>query len=230
MDPGVFLLAGIVAVLAGLDRTAAFQLMISRPIVAAPLTGWILGEPAAGLQVGALVELLWLGRLPVGAAIPPDDTQVAVGATALAAGVGDAAGVGEFPFAILATLVALPLGKVGQLFERGARNWNARLLVRAEEALGKGFPEKVEGIHLRGLIHFSLSSLGTYTAIVLAGALLLHSLAPLLAGAAAEGADWLRLSFVLVGAAAILGTVNVSRSLTLFAASFATAFLMLWLL
>lgn len=230
MNPGDYILAGIVAVLAGLDRTAAFQFMVSRPIVAAPLAGWVLGEPAAGLQVGALVELLWLGRLPVGAAIPPDDTQVAVGATALAAGMGNVDGVAGFPLVILATLVALPLGKVGQIFERGARNWNARLLVRAEEALEGGFPEKVEGIHLQGLMHFALSSFGTYTVIVLAGSLFLYALGPLLARAAAEGASWLRLSFVLVGAAAILGTVNVSRSLTLFAASFATAFLMLWLL
>lgn len=230
MELGDYLLAGIVAVVAGLDRTAAFQFMISRPIVAAPLTGWILGEPLAGLQVGALVELLWLGRLPVGAAIPPDDTQVAVGATALAAGMADPVIQSGLPITILATLVSLPLGKVGQLFERTARNLNGRLLVRAEEALGSGRLEEVEATHLRGLAHFALSSLGTYTVIILAGSLLLHILYPLLAGAAAEGANWLRLSFILAGTAAILGTVNVSRSLTLFAASFATAFLMLWLL
>lgn len=230
MGIGDYLLAGIVAVVAGLDRTAAFQLMISRPIVAAPFAGWVLGDPLAGLQVGALVELLWLGRLPVGAAIPPDDTQVAVGATALAAGIGEPAVHSALPAAILATLVALPLGKVGQFFERTARNMNGRLLLRAEEALGNGRPEEVEAIHLRGVAHFALSSLGTYAVIVAAGSVLLHPLLPLLAGAAAEGAGWLRLAFVLAGTAAILGTVNVSRSFTLFAASFATAFLMLWLL
>lgn len=225
-----FLLAAVVAVLAGLDRTAAFQLMISRPIVAAPLTGWVLGEPLAGLQVGAMVELLWLGRLPVGAAIPPDDTQVAVGATALAAGMAEAAAQTLLPSAVLATLVSLPLGKVGQLFERAARHWNARLVVRAEEAVGGGRLEEAESLHLRGLVHFALSSLGTYAVIVLAGAILLRMLAPLLAQSVSEGADWLRLSAILVGTAAILGTVNVSRAMTLFAASFATAFLMLWLL
>lgn len=224
------LLAGIVAVAAGLDRTAVFQFMISRPIVAAPLTGWLLGEPLLGLQVGALVELLWLGRLPVGAAIPPDDTQVAVGATALAAGMGDPAFASPLPAAVLATLVALPLGKIGQFFERTARHRNARLQGDAEAALEGGDLKEVEAIHLRGVAHFALSSLGTYTVIILVGSLLLHALSPVLAGAAAEGADWLRLVFILAGTAALLGTANVSRALSLFAASFSTAFLMLWLL
>ena len=68
-------------VLTGLDRVALVQMMISRPLVAGPLTGLVLGKPLLGLEVGMLLELLWLGRLPVGAAIPPDDTQVSVGAT-----------------------------------------------------------------------------------------------------------------------------------------------------
>lgn len=88
MGAGHYLLGASVAVISGLDRTAFPQIMISRPIVVGPLTGWLLGNPSAGLQVGLLVELLWLGRLPVGAAIPPDDTQVTVGATALAIGMG----------------------------------------------------------------------------------------------------------------------------------------------
>jgi PTS system mannose-specific IIC component len=79
-----YLFAGGISLLAGIDRTAAMQFMVSRPIVAAPVTGLVLGEPLVGLQVGVLIELLWLGRLPVGAAIPPDDTQIAVGGTALA--------------------------------------------------------------------------------------------------------------------------------------------------
>lgn len=225
-----YLVASAAAVFAGLDRTAAFQFMISRPIVAAPLTGWLLGDPLIGLQVGALVELLWLGRLPVGAAIPPDDTQVAVGATAMAIAMGKVLELSGLPFAILSTLIALPLGKVGQIFERGARNRNARLLVRAEGAMEAGRLREVEFCHLRGLLHFALSSLATYAFIVLLGSWLLGFVGPHLIGAADQGADWLRVAFVLVGTAVILGTINVSRALSLFAASFATAFLMLWLL
>lgn len=225
-----FLLAAIVAVAAGLDRTAAFQFMVSRPIVAAPLAGWLLGEPLAGLQVGGMVELLWLGRLPIGAAIPPDDTQVAIGATALAVIMGEVMGEAGLPFTILAVFVALPLGKIGQVFERLARTANGRLLLRAEAAVGGGRLVEAERSHLRGLVHFALASLATYAVISLGGSLCLYFLAPLLLDATATAAGWLQLAFVLVGTAMILGTINVSRGTTLFAASFATAFLMLWLL
>ena len=224
-----YLLSALVSIGTGLDRTATFQLMISRPIVAAPLTGWVLGHPMVGLQVGALVELLWLGRLPVGAAIPPDDTQVSVAATVLAVSMGGVLGLSGLPFAILCTLVALPLGKVGQWFERAARRWNGQLLHQAESDLNNGRLDRLERHHLLGLIHFALCSLGTWAIIVAIGSYLLFYLAPLLNPIIEGSADWLRLTFILVGTAVILGTINVSRSLSLFAASFATAFLMLWL-
>ncbi|MBE0598805.1 MAG: PTS sugar transporter subunit IIC [Desulfuromonadales bacterium] len=224
-----YLLAASVSVLAGLDRTAAFQFMISRPIVAAPLTGWLLGSPLVGLQVGAMVELLWLGRLPIGAAIPPDDTQVAVGATALAIGMGEFLGLGGMALTLLAVLVALPIGKMGSYFERFARQRNGRLLQQAEAAVAEGRLEAIDRLHLQGLIHFSLASLATYGVILLVGSLVLYLAGPLLIEPVGEAAGWLRLIFVLVGTGVILGTVNVSRAMTLFAASFTTAFLLLWL-
>ncbi|PLX86020.1 MAG: hypothetical protein C0617_02455 [Desulfuromonas sp.] len=224
-----YLVAGAVAVGMGIDRTAALQLMVSRPIVAAPLTGWLLGDPIVGLQVGFLVELLWIGRLPVGAAIPPDDTQVAVGGTLLAVTVGKALALVGMPFTVLCVLVAMPLGKFGQTFDRGARHLNGRLLSRAEAALAGGDLNAVERSHLIGLGHFALSSLGTYVVIVTAGSLVLFSLAPYLHEPLVGAADWVKLAFPLVGVGAILGTINVSRAMTLFGASFVTALLMLWL-
>ena len=40
--------------------------------------GAIFGNFAAGAQVGAVLELLYIVRLPVGASIPPDDTGAAM--------------------------------------------------------------------------------------------------------------------------------------------------------
>ena len=122
-----YLLAGLVSMLTGLDRVALAQFMISRPLVAGPLTGWVLGNPLIGLEVGMLLELLWLGRMPVGAAIPPDDTQVAVGATVLALSMGGPLGLHGMPLVILAVLIAIPLGKFGQVFDRLARHANDAL-------------------------------------------------------------------------------------------------------
>lgn len=224
------MLAGAAAAICGLDRTAALQIMISRPIVAGPLTGLLLGAPLTGLQVGALMELLWLGRLPMGAAIPPDDTQVAVGGTFLAVTMGSMTGLAGLEFTLLSVLIALPLGKVGQFFDRLARHGNGRLSRQAEQALENGEMGCVGRLHLRGVLHFTLSSVGTFVSIALCGSLLLHFFAPPMLGPVESSANWITLVFSLVGAANILGTINVSRSLTLFGASFAMTLLLIWLL
>lgn len=226
---GDYLLAGFVAILTGLDRVALVQIMISRPLVAAPLTGLVLGNPLIGLEVGMLLELLWLGRLPVGAAIPPDDTQVAVGATVLAISVGHSLDLSGMPMVLLAVLIAIPLGKFGQVFDRLARHANDRLAVSALGALTAGSSKGLERYHLFGLASFALANLATALVIVLIGSFVLYSVAPLLIGAVREAGLSLQYSLILVGAASLLGTINVNRSLSLFCAAFTGTMLVLWL-
>lgn len=226
----VHLLSGAaVAVVAGLDRTAILQGMVCRPLVAAPLTGWLLGQPLVGLEVGALLELLWLSRLPVGASVPHDDTQVAVGATVLALGMGAQLGQAGHAFTLLSLLLALPLGKVGQQFDRLARERNYRLVVRATAALAAGDLERAERSHLGGLFNFAAASLLGYLTVVGVGALALTWTAPLLLVATAAAGEWLRLVLVLVGGAALINTLNLRRSLVLFTVAFVGALLLFWL-
>jgi PTS system mannose-specific IIC component len=229
MVVGDYLLAGLVAMLTGLDRVALVQVMISRPLVAGPLTGWVLGSPLIGLEVGMLLELLWLGRLPVGAAIPPDDTQVAVGATVLALSVGPTLGLSGMPMVILSVLIAIPLGKFGQVFDRLARHVNDRLAVFGQTALMAGNTGGLERNHLFGLASFALASLATALVIILVGSFVLYSVAPLLIGTVQEVGLSLQYSLILVGAAVLLGTINVNRSNSLFCAAFTGTMLVLWL-
>lgn len=229
MSPGEYLTAGTVAMLLGLDRVAFLQSMACRPLVAATLTGWLLGIPTDGLQVGILLELLWLGRLPVGAAIPPDDTQVAVGATVLALTANHHLDLHGMPVVILAVLAAVPLGKVGQSCERWVRQANGRLETLALSAVTAGDARRIERLHLAGLLHFAAASLVTFTVIVAGGALLLTLLAPPLLGVVQQAGLSLQYSFTLIGAAVLLGTLNVSRGLYLFGMAFSATLLVLWL-
>ncbi len=210
----------VVAILCGLDRTAAGQFMICRPIVAAPLTGWLLGEVAIGLQVGAMLELLWLGRLPVGAAIPPDDSQVAVGCTFLA--IMSHAQTGMPPQAVAAAslLISMPFGKAGQLFDRLARLANARLLNKAELALDSGRFEGLERFHLRGMWHFAAASLATLTVVVGGGLLCLPLFLKYLDGPLVAAAPWIWLLFPLAGIGSLLSGLKVPRASLLFGGSF----------
>jgi len=222
-------LGALVSLICGLDRVAMLQIMISRPIVAAPLTALVLGEPMVGLQIGVMVELLWLARLPVGAAVPPDDTQVAVAASALAVILGHSLQASGVELALICLMVAIPLGKIGQLFERLARQYNGRLARRVDDALDEGSFFVAELQHLRGLTSFSLAAVGTYTVIMVGGLLIIPLVWPLAQQPLSYSSAWVQLALPLVGIAVILGTINVSRAITLFCASFCMAFLLMWL-
>ena len=75
--PIVALVGGVV----GLDATSFPQVMISRPLVAGTLTGWILGDAALGAALGALHEIFSLAVLPVGASRYPEAGTASVAAT-----------------------------------------------------------------------------------------------------------------------------------------------------
>jgi hypothetical protein len=71
-DPGLYLLLALWGGVAAVDGTSWGQFMISRPLVAATVAGWIAGSPAAGAAVGVVLEAFHLTVLPVGAARYPE--------------------------------------------------------------------------------------------------------------------------------------------------------------
>ena len=54
------------------DAVLVGQFLLSRPMVVGPLVGAASGDLAAGLGLGALVELICLEELPVGSVVPPN--------------------------------------------------------------------------------------------------------------------------------------------------------------
>lgn len=54
-----------------LDTTYAFQLTLSRGIVAGPLLGLVTGDVLTGVQVGLFTELLFIDINPLGGMLPP---------------------------------------------------------------------------------------------------------------------------------------------------------------
>jgi mannose/fructose/N-acetylgalactosamine-specific phosphotransferase system component IIC len=54
--------------LVALDTTAAFQVLISHPLLSCSVVGLLLGNFPIGFTLGIILELVWLAELPVGAA------------------------------------------------------------------------------------------------------------------------------------------------------------------
>lgn len=65
------LLLCILAALLELDTTYAFQLTLSRGIIAGPIFSLLTGDYAAGIQIGLFTELLFADVNPLGAILPP---------------------------------------------------------------------------------------------------------------------------------------------------------------
>jgi mannose PTS system EIIC component len=114
----VTLLGGVLA----LDGTSVGQLMVSRPLVAGALLGWILGEPALGLLVGAILELYLLVSFPTGGSRFPEGATATVVAVAAAAG---SSAPGALPLAIA---VGLVWGQLGGVTITALRHANSRLV------------------------------------------------------------------------------------------------------
>jgi PTS system mannose-specific IIC component len=114
----VALLGGVLA----LDGTSAGQLMLSRPLVAATLAGWVCGSPAAGAMLGLILEALHLHVLPVGAARTPESAPAAV-----AAGAVYASAPASHPVLLSAVLFALAWEWVGGESVHRLRQINARM-------------------------------------------------------------------------------------------------------
>jgi PTS system mannose-specific IIC component len=169
-----YLLLAIVAGLAAVERKGFLQAMLSRPIALAPLTGLALGDLAGGLAVAAPLELLWLGAVNLGAALPVHE---ALGTVAVAGGAvlaGQALATGVTPaLCVLALLAGAPLALVGRRADRFVELANERLALFAEEALRRHHPHAAVRLNLAGLaMPFAIAAL-----LAPAGALVASTLA-----------------------------------------------------
>lgn len=81
------------------------QLYTYRPVVAGGIVGLIMGNFSIGLQVGCIIELMFLGQVFVGTALPPEETF----STILAAAFACLSGSTE-----IALATAIPIAILGQ--------------------------------------------------------------------------------------------------------------------
>lgn len=132
--------------LVGLDLVSVPQAMISRPLVAGTVAGWLVGDVEAGLRVGVLFELFALDVLPVGAVRYPDYGPATIAAVALGAGAPWELGLG------LSVALGLVLAVFGGWSLQVVRRWNARAIQRRAAALAAGESSAIRRLQYGGLL------------------------------------------------------------------------------
>lgn len=186
---------GLLGGVLGLDGVSCVQSMVARPIVAGPLAGLVIGDPAAGMWAGALLELVSLAQLPIGANRHWDTGPAAV-AAAVAASTVSPAGT--------ALLIGVGFGSIvgwaGSWSIHALRYVNARVV--ASEVGRPMAPRELDYRHLAAMtIDFFRAALLTLTAV-----LCVVVITPYVGGAP-QSAVTISSVALLVAAAAALGVV-----------------------
>jgi mannose/fructose/N-acetylgalactosamine-specific phosphotransferase system component IIC len=149
-----FFLAAFVSAITYIDATAVGQTMISRPIVSAPIIGLIFGDLQTGILVGVLLELLWIGTLPIGATVPPESTFAAVNTVAIAV----LTGFTDISSLVLIFILLIPFVYLASFLEDKIRSKNNRLTIMAEKVIEEGRLDKLVLLHFLGLSRFFIKT------------------------------------------------------------------------
>ena len=137
----------------GVDLVSFPQAMLNRPIVAASVAGFLIGDLEAGLRIGMLLECFALDVIPIGATRYPDYGPASVVGTAVGsfAGWQDPTGLG--------VMVGLLLALAGGRAMEFVRRLNGRLARVAAPALASGDPAVLARLQRTGLVADALRSL-----------------------------------------------------------------------
>ncbi|MEO7218751.1 MAG: PTS sugar transporter subunit IIC [Gemmatimonadaceae bacterium] len=137
----------LLGAVAGLDMVSFPQIMLSRPLVSATIAGAFVGHPAAGLLIGAVLELIALETLPFGASRYAEwGTAGVVGGVVMAAQPSGSAGA--LPVAMFVALATAVFSSRSMVW---VRTWNARQAKRLRDEVDAGSPTAIDSLQLRGL-------------------------------------------------------------------------------
>ena len=151
--------ASILGGLLAVDYRSSLGLMVSQPICGGLLTGLVLGAPAEGMLAGGLIQMIFLGHVPVRGEQKPDLPTAGVTAAALYILVGRAVGDdpalgGSILFISLFTgmLAAVAGHYVYRWWERRA----TALAIAAARSAEAGRFRRISVIHLSTVaLHFA---------------------------------------------------------------------------
>ena len=200
-----------------LDRIYA-QTLVSRPIVVGSLTGLLLGDLGTGVMIGALLELLWIDRAPIGTMVPPNDTvsTLLIVSCCILGGQNLVVAPLDHRLVAVATLLLLPTAILGQALDWFLCRRNEDLVVRALSCAEQGDIAGVERQHLLALIRTFLVTTCLILVLLCVGYHVLIRVYPLIPARMLTALGYVYYLIPLTGIAAALVTIRLKRMLPVF--------------
>jgi len=206
----------------GLDYIVIGQTLLAQPAISGPIVGLALGEPMLGIWAGLTVQLLWAGRLPVGAYVPPNSCVAAVftvGTAALMPGE-----VAPACRAVLAGLLTLPVAYAGGRLDVFIKaRLNVVYLHSAERALAKNRLAPLGLATLKGVASVFVKDFVLLWVSVFAAAAVLGVVAGRITEKLGSGLDLAYLVLPAAGVALLLHAYWSWKTVSAFAAGAAAA-------
>lgn len=223
----ISLLAGALAV----DNRSSVRLLISQPVCGGLLAGLVLGNPGDGFIAGALLQMMFLGSVPVRGMAPPDLPLGGVGGSALYILAQrpvevDPAAKGLVLFLSLAA--ALGVAAAGRILHRFWESRSYFLTAGASRLAGAGRFGLASALHFSTvLVHFA-AGFALIAATVFVGVPAIVGLVEAVWGKWCEPLRSLPALLPFIGAGALVA-LNLTRvRIVLFLAGFCAVFLFMF--
>jgi len=218
----MFLKVVMVSVIGGflcLDRTC-LQIMLSRPVVIAPLTGFLLGDVLTGLSIGAFLELLWIDKPQIGISVPPNDSLLAVMIVSSLLLANSQYEQTRREVITFAFLLFIPLGYITQRMDAALIQSNERLSEKALQAAKAADPRGITRQHIYAIVKtFAAYCIFLFFSII-AGVMIIEAVFPLLPVFVLKAMGLMYLIIPAVLIAVCLNTVKIRSTVPVFCALF----------
>jgi len=144
MDPlSIALILGLWGFITGVDSYSTKFILGLIPLIAGFVAGLLIGDVVTGAVVGASTQLMSLGLVPIGGAVPPDFAVVTVVALLLVKGGVDISA---------AILAAIPAGILSMYLDIFGRTLNVSIIRKADLLVEEGRFDDITKWHFSGLL------------------------------------------------------------------------------
>ncbi len=151
------LLLSVLAALITSDAVILGQFGFSRPIVCGPIIGYFLGDMQLGLNVGIILELIWINTIPIGTALVPDVAAATILSVFWSAKINPYFAHKE-ALAVYSIMVALPLSFIFRKTDLLQRQLNSRWNDVVDRGIGRNQFSVISGVVFSSLFIFILKN------------------------------------------------------------------------